>query len=123
MEMPEGMELVTVIISAFKNGHWHIFVSCVIMALVWLATKAPVLSDLIKGKAKVWVAAIAGVLSSIAVTAFTSDGDWLAAIGNGLSAGLGATGLFELIRRKIANQPIDEDGDGALDPLPEEVKE
>jgi hypothetical protein len=114
---PEGAtELVTALVEAFKGGNWHVFASVVVMAIVWVLTKAPFFSDLIKGKGKVWVAAICGMLMAVATTVFTT-GDWMAALGNGLSIGLGATGLFELVRRKISKQPIDADGDGVLDVL------
>lgn len=110
-------EIVQLLISAFKGGEWGIFASAIIMAVVWLATKAPGLSGLIKGKAKVWVAAVAGMLTAFAVTVITTDGDWGAAIASGLSVGLGATGLFELVRRKVSKEAIDADGDGQLDDL------
>lgn len=113
----EGLELLPTLISAFKDGQWSIFASAIIMVLVWGVTKAPGLSDLIKGRAKVWVAAVSGMLTATAMTILTDEGDWFVAIGNGFSVGLGATGLFELIRRKINKLPIDADGDGELDEL------
>lgn len=109
--------IVALLRESFTGGNWHIFASACIMALVWLVTKAPVLSGLIKGKAKVWVAAIAGMLSAVAVTAFTTRGDWVLAIGNGFAVGLTATGLFELINRTVSKKPIDDDNDGVLDSL------
>ncbi len=109
--------IVSLLRESFTGGNWHIFASAVIMAIVWLTTKTPVLSGLIKGKAKVWVAAVAGMLSAIAVTAFTTQGDWVLAIGNGFAVGLSATGLFELLNRKVSKKPIDDDNDGVLDPL------
>lgn len=115
--VPEGFDLLPVIVQAFQSGRWDIFVSAIIMALVWIATKTPLAKNYIKGKAKVWTAAVAGVLASFATTIFISDGDWFAAISNGVSVGLGATGLFELIRRSLQKQPIDADGDGELDQL------
>lgn len=113
----EATGIVALLRDSFKGGNWHLFASAVIMALVWLVTKAPGLSGLIKGKAKIWVAAVAGMLSAVAVTAFTTNGDWLLAIGNGFAVGLSATGLFELISRHVAKKPIDSDNDGVLDPL------
>lgn len=117
---PDGLELVPAIIEAAQGGKWSLLVSLSIMALVWLATKAPLLSDLIKGEAKVWTAAVAGMLAAVASTALTTGADslagWLAAIGSGLGVGLSATGLYELIRRRIEGKPIDADNDGQLDP-------
>jgi hypothetical protein len=113
-ETPEA--IVGALASAFSGGQWHLFASAVILALVWLVTKAPVLSNLIKGKGKVWLAAITGILSAVAVTAFTTNGDWFAAIANGAAVGFSATGLFELLNRKASNKPIDADNDGILDP-------
>lgn len=111
----EIMDIIPELIAAFKGGEWSVFASLVIMALVWVVTKAPFLSDKIKGKAKVWVAAVAGMLSAVAVT-IIQGGEWHTAIVQGLMVGLGATGLFELIRRRASKEPIDADGDGVLDP-------
>lgn len=108
--------LVGQLIEAFKGGNWSVFASVIVLIVVWGLTKAPGLSGLIKGKAKVWVASVCGMLLAIAAT-FISTGDWMAAISNGFTVGLAATGLFELIKRKVAKQPIDENGDGQLDPL------
>lgn len=110
----EIQEIVPQIIAAFKGGEWSIFASLIIMALVWGVTKAPVLSDKIKGKAKIWVAAVAGMLAAVAAVVI-QGGEWGAAIMHGVTVGLGATGLFELIRRKVSKEPIDADGDGVLD--------
>ena len=113
---PDGIQgIVAALVEAFKGGEWSIFASLIIMALVWGVTKAPFLSDKIKGRAKVWVAAVAGMVSAVAVTVI-AGGDWGAAIVQGLTVGLGATGLFELIRRKVSKEDIDADGDGVLDP-------
>lgn len=112
---PAGM--VSALIEAFKGGNWSVFASVIVLIVVWALTKAPGLSGLIKGKAKVWVAAVCGMLAAVAATLITT-GDWMAAVGNGLSIGLGATGLFELIKRKAAKQPIeDKNNDGVVDPL------
>lgn len=119
--MPEGAELVPAIISAAKGKEWSLLVSFVIMLLVWAGTKAPFLKKYIKGKAKIWVAAIAGVLAAFATALFVdiNDGDgvinWLKVIMDGLSVGLAAGGLWSLIGRKIMGEPIDADGDGKLD--------
>lgn len=115
--VPEGLDLVPAIIEAAQGGKWSLLVSLSIMALVWLLTKAPLIKDLIKGEAKVWVAAVCGVVGAVAVHAFLSDGDWLQAIIGGLGNGLAATGLWELIRRKVEGKPVDANGDGQLDPL------
>lgn len=112
----EITDMVSLLINSFRGGNWSIFASAIVLLLVWLATKAPGLSTLIKGKGKVITAAVAGVLMAVATT-LISGGDWISAIGSGLSVGLGATGLFEIVKRRIANQPIDQDGNGELDPL------
>ena len=115
-------EFVQSMIEAAKGGQWSIFVSLVIMLLVWGATKAPFLSKFIKGKAKIWTAAVAGLLAAFATALFidASDGndaiDWLRVASQGLSAGLAAGGLWSLLGRRIMGEPIDADGDGVLDP-------
>lgn len=122
-EAPEGAELVRALLEAAQGGKWSLFVSLLIMVLVWLATKAPFLKDVIKGKAKIWTAAVAGVLGAFATSLFMdlSDGsvDWVNVVLEGLSVGLAAGGLWSLIGRKLMGKPIDEDGDGELDELPE----
>lgn len=109
-------DLATAIAAAYKTGDWHLFVSAIIMALIYAVTKIPLIADKITGKAKVWLVAITGVLSSVAVTAFTTNGDWGQAVLSGLTVGLGATGLFELLRRTISKEEIvDANNDGVLD--------
>lgn len=121
-EVPEGEEALLPLIEAAQGGKWSLFVSLLIMMLVWLATKAPFFKKWIKGEARIWTAAVAGVLGSFATSVYvsaTGDGsvDWLQAVLQGLGTGLAAGGLWSLIGRKIMGKPIDEDGDGKLDPL------
>lgn len=121
----EGLELLGPLVEAAQGGKWSLFVSLLIMILVWLATKAPLIRDWIKGEAKIWTAAVAGILGAFATSLFAEsvgdDGvDWLKVIMEGLSVGLAAGGLWSLVGRKLAGQPVDADGDGKLDPLPPE---
>jgi len=115
-----GIDLLQPLIDAAKGGKWSIFASLLIMLLVWGATKTPLLSRWIKGPAKIWTAAVAGILAAFAGTVFTGASaghvDWLAAAVNGLSVGLAAGGLWSLVGRVIAKKPIDANGDGVLDP-------
>ena len=109
-------DLAGAIAAAYKTGNWHLFVSAIIMGLVYVVTKFPLIADRITGKAKVWLVAVTGVLSSVAVTAFTTNGDWGQAVLSGLTVGLGATGLFELLRRTVSKEKIvDANNDGILD--------
>lgn len=103
-------------IEAAKGGHWSLFASAIIMALVLAVSQIPVIDNALKGKKKVWFSAVAGLLLAVATTAFTT-GNWAQAAFDGLQVGLGATGIFELVRRKIAKQPIDADNNGVLDTL------
>jgi len=116
---PEGLETLAPLIDAAQGGRWSLFASLLIMLLVWVATKAPVVKDWIKGEARIWTAAVAGMLAAFAASVYvgSTEGavDWLAAILEGLSVGLAAGGLWSLIGRKIAKKPIDADGDGVLD--------
>jgi len=119
-DAPEGFDAIAPLISAAQGGQWSLFASLVIMLLVWLATKAPLIKDWIKGEAKIWVAAVSGILASFAAAVFVEatkggDPDWLAAVLQGLSVGLAAGGLWSLVGRKIAGKAIDADGDGVLD--------
>ena len=117
---PEGFDILGPLVAAAQGGQWSLFASLLIMILVWLATKAPLIRDWIKGEARIWTAAVAGIFASFAAAIFVQatdgDPDWLAAILQGLSVGLAAGGLWSLIGRKIAGKAIDADGDGVLDP-------
>jgi hypothetical protein len=92
--------LVTGIIEAAKGGEWSLLVSLALMMLVFLATKIPFISNWIPGSAKPWVVAISGVVLAVAMTAATT-GDWVTALLNGLVMGTAATGLWELIGKKL----------------------
>lgn len=118
-EAPEGLEALAPLIEAAQGGKWSLFASLLIMLLVWAATKAPFIKDWIKGEAKIWTAAVAGMLAAFATSVYVghTEGavDWLAAILEGLSVGLAAGGLWSLVGRKMAGKAIDADGDGVLD--------
>jgi len=118
-EAPDGLEALAPLIEAAQGGKWSLFTSLLIMLLVWLATKAPLIKDWIKGEARIWTAAVAGMLSAFAVSVYMGhmEGaiDWLGAGVQGLSMGLAAGGLWSLIGRKISGKSIDADGDGVLD--------
>ncbi len=117
---PEGLEVLAPLIEAAQGGKWSLFASLLIMVLVWAATKAPVIKDWIKGEAKIWTAAVAGMLAAFATSVYMGsvEGavDWVAAVLEGLSVGLAAGGLWSLVGRKIMGKPVDADGDGVLDP-------
>lgn len=93
-------ELLNVLIEAAKGGEWSIFVAALIMVLVFLATKIKFIDNLLPAKAKPWVAAVAGVLGAVATVAMTT-GDWLQAVLSGLVTGAAASGLWELIGKRI----------------------
>lgn len=117
---PEGFDLVPALVIAAQGGQWSLFAALIIMFLVWAVTKAPLISNLIKGEAKVWTASIAGTLLAVGTSIFvqTPDtvGEWLSTIFSGLTVGLAATGMWELVHRKASGKPIDADGDGKIDP-------
>ena len=93
-------ELIPALIAAAKGGEWSVFVALVIMVLVFLATKVQFIDNVLPKAAKPWVAVIAGVLSAIAATVYTT-GDWVQAILGGLVTGAAASGLWELIGKKF----------------------
>lgn len=98
---PDGIEeMVQMLISAAKGGEWSVFASVLIMILVFLVTKVKFIKNWLPKEAKPWVAAVAGVLTSIAATVL-STGDWLQAILHGLVTGAAATGLWELIGKRF----------------------
>lgn len=119
---PEGLDAVGALIEAAQGGKWSLFASLLIMVLVWAATKAPIVKDWIKGEAKIWTAAVAGVLAAVATSVYmghvSGAVDWLSVVVQGVTVGLTAGGLWSLIGRKVMGKPVDADGDGVLDALP-----
>lgn len=105
--------IVTVLVDSFKGGKWQVFASACVMLTVFALTKTP-LSGMLKGQAKIWTAAVCAVFMSVATT-LAAGGDWGTAIMAGVNVALGAVGLFELVKRKLAKKPIDADNDGVLD--------
>lgn len=105
---PEELgDLISQLIAAAQGGQWSVFVALLIMVLVFLATKIEFIDNLIPNNAKPWVATVAGVLAAIASAAFTS-GNWLQAILGGLVTGAAASGLWELIGKKVFKKKAEE---------------
>lgn len=109
-------ELINLMISSAQGGEWSIFVAALIMVLVFLLTKIKFIDNLMPKAAKPWVAAVAGVLAAVA-TSVIATGDWLQAILSGLVTGAAATGLWELIGKRVlkkkeapAEEPAAEEG-------------
>lgn len=105
-------ELLNMLIEAAKGGEWSIFVAALIMVLVFLATKIKFIDNLLPAKAKPWVAAVAGVLGAVATVAMTT-GDWLQAVLSGLVTGAAASGLWELIGKRILKKDAPATDEGA----------
>ena len=70
------------------------------MVLVFLLTKVKFIDNLLPAKAKPWIAAVAGILAAVATTVITT-GNWLTAVLAGLTTGAAATGLWELIGKRV----------------------
>ncbi len=113
----EITDMFNVVMNAFQGGNWVLFATTLVMMVVWALThpKSP-LNGLIKGEAKIWVAAVCGVVGAVAATV-AAGGSWVAGITSGVTIGLSATGLVELLRRRIGKKPIDANKDGVLDEL------
>lgn len=98
-EPPSTFEgLVEGMVDAAKGSQWSVFVSLLIMVLVFLATKIPVIHEYLPPAARPWVAAVAGVLAAVSAEAFTS-GDWMKAVMSGLVTGAAASGFWSLVGR------------------------
>lgn len=93
-------QFIQMMLTAAKGGEWSIFVAALIMVLVFLATKIKFIDNLLPAAAKPWVAAVAGVLAAVATTVITT-GDWLKALLSGLVTGTAATGLWELVGKRL----------------------
>lgn len=112
--------LVELLVEAVKNQQWGVLAAAIMMVLVWGVTKLPLVKDLLKGAAALWVGAVASVVSALAV-GFLTSGSWLTATVSALTAAAGGS-LLVLISRAISGKPIDADGDGKLDPLEESTE-
>lgn len=100
VSMDELNQFIQMMITAAKGEEWSIFVAALIMVLVFLATKIKFVDNLLPKAARPWVAAVAGVLAAVATTVITT-GDWLKAVLSGLVTGTAATGLWELVGKKL----------------------
>jgi len=87
-------------IAAAKGGEWSLFVAALIMVLVFLLTKVKFIDNLLPSASKPWIAAVAGILAAVATTVITT-GNWLTAVLAGFTTGAAASGLWELIGKRI----------------------
>jgi hypothetical protein len=102
-------DLVPALVEAVKGGNWSLVVSVALMLVVFALTKIPFVRDWLPKAAKPWVVAISGVVLAVATTAATT-GDWWAAAFNGLVMGTAATGLWELVGKRLfeKDEAVDE---------------
>lgn len=108
--------VVELLVKAVQEQQWGVLAAAIMMALVWIATKLPLLRDVLKGATALWVSAIASVVSALAVGYLTSN-SWLTATVAALTAAAGGS-LVALISRAVSGKPIeDKDNDGKLDPI------
>jgi len=96
----EALQEVNFMIEAAKNGWWGIFAGILIMLLVFILDKLVGLKKRVGKKAVPWVAAVFGIVAAIGV-ALTTGVHWGQAILQGLTAGISAVGLWELIFQHI----------------------
>jgi hypothetical protein len=96
----EAMEDLGILIDAAKNGNWVLFSGLLILLLIFVLDKLVNLKERIPAKAVPWVAAGLGILSSIGVQ-LTAPIPWGQAVLQGLTSGIVAVGLWELIFQHV----------------------
>lgn len=118
----DAVQDVGLLVEAAKNGNWVLFSGLLIMLLIFLLDKIVNLKARIPAKAVPWVAAVLGIVGSIAAQ-LTTGIPWGQALLQGFTAGVAAVGLWELIFKAVlakkSSPPAAED---KAEPEPEAEK-
>lgn len=98
-DIGEASVVIPMIVKAFQDKNWAVFVGGLLMLLIFLLNKFGVMAML---KLEGWkIAAFSiglGVVSQVAVELLFSDGAVVMAIFMGISNGLVATGFYEVVK-------------------------
>ena len=101
-DIGEASEVGMMLVKAFKDKNWAVFVGGILMLLIFLLNKLGLMA---KMKLEGWkVAAFSvglGVVSQVSVELAFSQGDWVMALVMGISNGLVATGFWELVKSPV----------------------
>jgi hypothetical protein len=102
-DVMDAVKDVGLLIEAARNGNWVFFVGLLIMLLIFVLDKLVNLKKHIPAKAVPWVAAALGIVGSMA-TQLTTGIPWGQALLQGLTAGITAVGLWELIFKHVLDK-------------------
>tara|TARA_X000000950_G_scaffold240276_3_gene293236 strand:- start:2809 stop:3390 length:582 start_codon:yes stop_codon:yes gene_type:complete len=101
-DMGEAAEVTSIIMKAFQDKNWAVFIGGILMLIIFLLNKFGVMQML---KLEGWgIAAFSvglGVVSQVAIELTLLQGDVLTAILMGVSNGLVATGFWELVKSPV----------------------
>lgn len=95
-DIGDALEDVNLLIEAAKNGWWGLFAGLLIMLLIFIADKLIGIKEKIGEAAVPWVAAVLGILGAIGAQ-LTTGVHWGLAILQGVTAGVSAVGLWEMV--------------------------
>jgi hypothetical protein len=96
----EAKETVGLLTSAFQSGTWPVVAGLVILLLVWVGNRFG-LKERVGAKWVPWIAAGVGVLSTVGIALAAGAVVWWQALLQGLVAGVVATGLWELVFKRL----------------------
>lgn len=98
----EAVETVSFIVAAANAGAWPVMVGFVIMLAVWVVRRFALKTISAKwNKATPWVVAGLGILSCVGISLSAGTLIWWRALLEGVMSGLFASGLWELIGKRV----------------------
>lgn len=92
----DAIKDVGALVKAARNGNWIFFTGLLIMLLIFVLNKFVKLKERLPANAVPWVSAALGIVGSIAIQ-LTTGIPWGQALLQGLTAGVAAVGLWEML--------------------------
>jgi len=113
----DAIKDVGVLVEAARNGNWVFFTGLLIMLIIFVLDKLVKLKERISPKAVPWVAAVFGIVGSVAAQ-LTTGIPWGQALLQGFTAGIAAAGLWELIFQHLLKKKSEAPGEPEPEPSP-----
>jgi len=106
----EAAQAVSTLLAAAESGQWALFAGVLVMLLVWFLNGVAKLKEHIPKKAVPWVAAVLGILGSVAAALISGDIPLTQALVQGFLGGATSVGLWEMF---LQNHKKTKEGESA----------